>query len=508
MAFVCAISGEVPQVPMVSIKSGEVFEQRLLEQYVKEHNKHPVSGETCSLDDDFVAMAKTLNVQPRVPTQTSIPSIIKLMQDEWDAMNIENYTLRQQLQQARQDLSRALYQHDAGCRVIARLTRERDQARHIAQDLNPSAAQAAQEAADTHTNGDASMEVDGAAGAGGAGKLAAEVVGAVKAKADELCQWRKKKAVDPELVAQDAFAGYTVTASYPGLHGAKGIAVTALALSKADSDLVLSGGNDKAVVLYSQKNGKIVHKFKAAHTKKVNDVICHPSKALAYSCGADKAVKVFDTEAKTVVATVKPHAAEVTCIDVHPSERFILSTSLDGSWALVDTASNEVLMVEEGDTKLTCGKFHPDGLYMATGADNGDVLIWDMERQEVAHKFDGHAAAVNAMSFSENGRYFATSATDGAVKVWDLVKLSNLHTVEAGEGQTVNSVAFDTTGQYLVAAGSSVNVYLVKKKTMPLLHSFTDLPEITKATFGPHAQSIVAACVDRSIKVLSASEAA
>ena len=74
-------------------------------------------------------------------------------------------------------------------------------------------------------------------------------------------------------------------------------------------------------------------------------------------------------------------------------------------------------MVEEGSEKLTAAKFHPDGLYMATGAENGEVCIWDMERQEVAHKFDGHNAAVNSMSFSENGRYFATSATDGVVKV-------------------------------------------------------------------------------------------
>lgn len=124
----------------------------MIEAYISEHGKDPVNGEELTTDD-LVDLKSARVVKPRPPALTSIPSLLATFQNEWDALALETYSLKQQLAQTRQELSTALYQHDAAVRVIARLTRERDEARDALSKISISAGGAV-------SNGD-QMQVDG-----------------------------------------------------------------------------------------------------------------------------------------------------------------------------------------------------------------------------------------------------------------------------------------------------------------------------------------------------------
>lgn len=115
----------------------------MIESYVAENGKDPVNGEELSTDD-LIEVKSQRVVRPRPPTLTSIPSLLSTFQEEWDALALETYTLRQNLVQTRQELSSALYQHDAAVRVIARLTKERDEARDALSSVSVGAARPAE----------------------------------------------------------------------------------------------------------------------------------------------------------------------------------------------------------------------------------------------------------------------------------------------------------------------------------------------------------------------------
>lgn len=46
-----AVSGEVPEVPVISAKSGHLFERRLIEKYIEAEGTCPVTGESLSTSD-------------------------------------------------------------------------------------------------------------------------------------------------------------------------------------------------------------------------------------------------------------------------------------------------------------------------------------------------------------------------------------------------------------------------------------------------------------------------
>jgi len=137
MSIVCAISGDIPDTPVVSHISGHVFEKRLLEKWVEDKGTDPVTNEPLTMEQTTEIKSSESVIRPRAPAWTSIPGILKCLQDEWDALMLHQYSLRDQLQNSRQELSHSLYQHDAACRVISRLQRDTAEAKEALSTLRP-----------------------------------------------------------------------------------------------------------------------------------------------------------------------------------------------------------------------------------------------------------------------------------------------------------------------------------------------------------------------------------
>jgi pre-mRNA-processing factor 19 len=58
-----------------------------------------------------------------------VPALLHTLQNEWDALVLETFQLKQSYLATRQELSYALYAQDAATRVVARLIKERDASR-------------------------------------------------------------------------------------------------------------------------------------------------------------------------------------------------------------------------------------------------------------------------------------------------------------------------------------------------------------------------------------------
>ncbi|KAI7866575.1 WD40-repeat-containing domain protein [Spinellus fusiger] len=495
----CAISGEAPEYPVVSLKSGNVFEKQLIIKYIADHGKDPITGEEITAEDIVELKSSPETVKPRPPKLSSVPSLLSSLQNEWDSVMLESFTLKQQYQQVRQELSHALYQNDAATRVIARLKKERDSAREALANVQAHLGSVAP-VAETKRE---SMEVD-------ASSLPKQVLLTIAETSDALSADRRKRKAPTDYTSIDTLKTFTQTLTVPSLHSSRTPGITALDVD-VTGNLVLTGGNDKKVQIYNKAEEKVMVDL-PGHTKKVTTVKFRgqdSEKDVFVSGSADKHVRVWVNGGAKGYHTghnLVAHSAEVSALTIHPSKNYFASAALDGQWSFYDFEHGKSILdttdaeAEKGYSAL---EFHPDGMILGAGTVDSVVRIWDVKSQTVAANFAGHTGKISALAFSGNGYILATASEDNLVKIWDLRKLANTKTFTLDEGYKVHSLSFDHYGQYLAVGGSDVRI--LKAKDGSPITAFTDnTAEVTGLKWSPAADSLLAAGLDRTLRYFSA----
>lgn len=62
----------------------------------------------------------------------------------------------------------------------------------------------------------------------------------------------------------------------------------------------------------------------------------------------------------------------------------------------------------------------PDGKYIATGAIDGIINIFDVAAGKVAQTLEGHAMSVRSLCFSPDSQMLLTASDDGHMKLYDV----------------------------------------------------------------------------------------
>lgn len=95
--------------------------------------------------------------------------------------------------------------------------------------------------------------------------------------------------------------------------------------------------------------------------------------------------------------------------------------------------------------------FSPDGKYLATGAEDKVIRIWDLSTRRITKYLKGHEQDIYSLDFFPDGSRLVSGSGDRTVRIWDLNTGQCSLTLSIEDG--VTTVAVSPDGK-LIAAGS------------------------------------------------------
>ncbi|WP_420333903.1 c-type cytochrome [Roseibium sp.] len=227
-----------------------------------------------------------------------------------------------------------------------------------------------------------------------------------------------------------------------------------------NDDLVVSAGDDNALILWNLENGS-QNKLEG-HTAKVMGLAVSPDRAMIASASWDAKIGLWpvDGGAPTFLSG---HSAGVNKVAFSADGAWLYSASVDGSiilWDVAAKAEKRVIVRNGfGVNVLALGGKNSNETWVAYGSQDGVTRIVDIETGERLHDFTLERRPILAMSLSEDGKRLATGDGHGFITVFDTETWSIESDFKAALKGPIWALAFSKDGEVLHAGGIEDIVY-------------------------------------------------
>eukprot|EP00826_Nyctotherus_ovalis_P044059 TRINITY_DN471_c0_g1_i1.p1 TRINITY_DN471_c0_g1~~TRINITY_DN471_c0_g1_i1.p1 ORF type:complete len:446 (-),score=116.19 TRINITY_DN471_c0_g1_i1:132-1469(-) len=233
-------------------------------------------------------------------------------------------------------------------------------------------------------------------------------------------------------------------------------------------DHIVSSSRDKTIKLWEVASGYCLKTF-VGHNEWVRKVIIHPTLVMA-SCSHDQTAIIWDlndaltairnktagNDAKLILQQLPGHDNVIEAIafgndeanrviegsEYYRKARFMASISAgEETKDSIDASKAEVKKASK--------------LFVATGARDKLIKLWDAKEATLVATFVGHDNWVRDILFHPNGKYLLSVSDDKSLRVWDL-----------GNGRCIKQIlnahehfvsCLDFTAKYLACATGSAN---------------------------------------------------
>ena len=180
------------------------------------------------------------------------------------------------------------------------------------------------------------------------------------------------------------------------------------------------------------------------------------------------------------------------------------------SGPLRQRSQNERLLLVLGrrSCQFTSVAFSPDGRWLAAGATDGLIYVWDAQTGGLLRWMEGHAGGVTSVAFSPDGERLASGSDDRTVRLWDAASGAALQRLE-GHGNSVMSVAFSPDGERLASGSHDRTVRLWDAASGAALQRLDGHGSlVTSVAFSPDGARLASGSADSKVRLWDAASGA
>ncbi|XP_038230646.1 WD repeat-containing protein 31 isoform X4 [Dermochelys coriacea] len=222
------------------------------------------------------------------------------------------------------------------------------------------------------------------------------------------------------------------------------------------SDLCVSGGKDKTVVVYNWRSGAVLKRF-VGHQREVTKVACVFESNSFFSASRDKTVMMWELHRNLGPSQHFPgHDLVVTGLAVSPDSSQLCTGSRDNTMCKWDIETGECLRRAAISRNLVTHLcWVPAEPFVIQTSEDKTIRIWDSRELQVAHTFPVKQYIQTYCDVSQDGRYCISSSNgfggEGCeATLWDLRQTRSQVREYKGHFQTTTSCVFLPKGLGLI----------------------------------------------------------
>lgn len=192
-------------------------------------------------------------------------------------------------------------------------------------------------------------------------------------------------------------------------------------------------------------------------------------------------------------------------MDLNTPPMYFAAGSDNGAITIQNIQSDSSSLLVHQVGAITSVAYSPDGWYLATGAHDESVVIWDMQTYKRIYKqYQGHSGVVTDVIWFPNGVYLASSSTDQTVTVWEPTGGGTVLTYR-GHTAGVNAITISPDGHYIASASDdgSVQVWSTYDGSLLMIYTGHTAP-VTSVAWSPDGNYIASGSTDKTVHVWQA----